>query len=280
MINIENLYFSYGNNNLFQELNLEIKKGKIYGLLGKNGAGKTTLLKIISGLIFPKTGNCSVFDLESRLRVPGMLKDIFFIPETYFLPEITIEEYEKLYSPFYEKFDKPYFFEKIKELELEKGKKISTFSYGQKKKLLLAFGIASKCKILIFDEPTNGLDIPSQRMIRKQLAESIDDERIFIISTHHVKEMENIFDTLIVLDGGKIIFKEDLDLISQKLALKIVTSLEGLQGIVYSEEIPGGYSVLLKNSGFEEGKMDIEFLFNAVLNENHRINNIFKELNF
>jgi len=277
MINVANLNFSYGNKELFQDLELKIEQGKIYGLLGKNGAGKTSLLKIICGLLFPKNGTCLVLDMESKYRMPDLLKEIYFIPESYSLPEITPKEYEKLYSPFYERFDKGQFYNKIKEAELDENKKLNTLSYGQKKKFLLAFGLASKCKILIFDEPTNGLDIPSQRIIRKQLAESIDGERTIIISTHHVKEMENIFDTIVVLDNGKIIFNHDIDKISQKLTLKVVPDLKDQENVVYSEEIPGGFSVLLKSKENEESKVDIEFLFNAILKDSQKINNIFQE---
>jgi len=280
MIEISNLNFSYSGKFLFDDLNLEIEKGKIYGLLGKNGAGKTTLLKIICGLIFPQNGVCKVLDKDSKFRIPDILKEIYFIPESYTLPELTAEKYEKLYSSFYDRFDKTCFYEKLKEAELAPTDKLNKLSFGQKKKFLLSFGIASNCKILIFDEPTNGLDIPSQRIIRKHLAECVNDERTIIVSTHHVREMENIFDSIVVLDNGKIIFYEDIDMISQKLSIKIVSNLSEVQDVVYYEEIPGGYSVLLRSSENQETKIDLEFLFNAIVKEHSKINALFQQIIF
>jgi ABC-2 type transport system ATP-binding protein len=274
MVDISNLEFSYNTKFLFKELNLQLLRGKIYGLLGKNGAGKTTLLKIICGLIKSDKGTCKVSGYDSYKKYPEMLKDLFFIPETYSLPDTTIEDYERLISPFYDKFDKSFFYGKIEEFEMGRNEKLKNLSYGQKKKFFLIFGLATKCGILVCDEPTNGLDIPTQRQIRKLLVECMFDDRTVIVSTHHVRELENIFDSIIIIDNGKIIFNRELSEINERLSVGVVRSLEDSQDFLYSEEIPGGYSILTRSTG-NDGKMDIEFLFNAVASQNEKINSAF-----
>ena len=105
MIAIRNLSFGYRREKLFSALDLQLTPGYIHGLLGKNGVGKTTLLKLISGLRYPQGGECLVWDYVPQKRMPGMLEDLYFIPEEFFVPSITIKTYEKIYAPFYPRFD-------------------------------------------------------------------------------------------------------------------------------------------------------------------------------
>lgn len=169
MINISNLSFGYKkNSNLFTNLNIELSSGNIYGLLGKNGAGKTTLLKIISGLLFPQKGSCEVLGSFPEKREPEFLNKIYYIPEEIYTPNIKIQRYVDLLIPFYPKFDKRKFDSYIEELEINSNNKFTELSYGQKKRVYLAFGLAANCNLLILDEPTNGLDIPTKRIFRKQ----------------------------------------------------------------------------------------------------------------
>jgi ABC-2 type transport system ATP-binding protein len=190
MITLEQLTFGYySEKKLFHNLNLEFKTGNIYGLLGKNGAGKTTLLKLICGLLFPQQGSCTVKGFPAQGRNPEFLNDIFLITEEFYLPAITIRTYQQIYAPFYPGFNQERFRENLKEFELNPQALLTTLSYGQKKKFLLAFGLATDCACFILDEPTNGLDIPSKRQFRRLLAASLDPDRMFIISTHQVRDL-------------------------------------------------------------------------------------------
>ncbi len=265
MIEIGNLSFAYGNSRLFQDLNVDFAPGRIYGLLGKNGAGKTSLYKLICGMLKPTTGYCSVLNFDSRKKHPAMLKDLFLIPESYYLPPISIERYEKLHAPFYDKFDSDSFQHYLQEMELEKSHMLTNLSYGLSKRFLLAFGLATKSRILLLDEPTNGLDIPSKQILRKLLAGSIDDDRLFIIATHQIKEVENIFDNLVFIDQGRIMLDSSIAAISSQLTIRTARSSESLDHVIYKEEIPGGYTVLESNTNENEGTMDLEFLFKAVM---------------
>lgn len=265
MIEIGNLSFSYKQLDLFRDLNMDFKSGRIYGLLGKNGAGKTTLFKLICGMLKPKTGYCDLQGLNSAGRHPKMLQELFFIPETYYLPAVTIKQYVSLHAPFYPLFDRDIFEKYLSELELHDWQSLNALSYGLSKRFLLAFGLATRSKVLLLDEPTNGLDIPSKRVFRKLLAGGIDDDRLFIIATHQIREMENIFDHLVFINHGRIMMDSSVENIASKLTFRSSSSIESPQNVIYREEIPGGYAVIEKNETGEESTLDLEFLFNAVM---------------
>jgi ABC-2 type transport system ATP-binding protein len=277
MVNIENLSFSYSKKQqLFEQLSLTLPSGNIYGLLGKNGAGKSTLLKIISGLLFPKCGKLDVVGFNPRNRYPQFLREIYLITEEFNLPSLNMECFVRLYSPFYPRYSHSLFHEYVNEFKIPREQKLSALSYGQKKNFLLSFGLATDCKLLILDEPTNGLDIPSKSQFRKILANAIHEERSFIISTHQVRDMENLIDPIIILDEGKIIFFQDCEQISNKLTISRQTEILDNGSLVYYESTLGGYTVVKENTNMEETKLNLEILFNAVTSNKERINEIFK----
>ncbi|PZR27010.1 MAG: ABC transporter ATP-binding protein, partial [Azospira oryzae] len=218
MINIKNLSFSYKKQRkLFDSLSMDLTPGSIAGLLGKNGAGKTTLLKMVSGILFPDSGELSVMGHQPAARKPSFLSDVFFVPEEFYLPSTSIRLYIKANSPFYPSFDSVLMTRLLNEFELEQENIIDQMSYGQKKKFLISFALATKCKLLILDEPTNGLDIPSKILFRKIMAGNLDDDQLVVISTHQVKDIETLIDTIIIVDNGSIILHKDIASITQQL---------------------------------------------------------------
>ena len=276
MIKMTDLTFAYKNKPpLFSGLSLQISDGNIYGLLGKNGAGKTTLLKIICGLLFPQQGTCSVLAFTPSKRVPEMLQEIYFIPEEIYTPPLKISEYLKLYTPFYPRFEQQSFDQYIKTFDLPRNDRLTSLSYGQKKKFLVAFGLATNCRLLILDEPTNGLDIPSKSQFRKLLAASLSEDRIIIISTHQVRDIGNLIDPIVILDDGNVIFNQSIDDISRKLAVRLQKTEPGKDDVLYSEKTLGGYVVIAENRGELESNLDIELLFNAVINNQQRMGELF-----
>lgn len=263
MINIKNLSFSYKKQRkLFDALSMELTPGSIAGLLGKNGAGKTTLLKMVSGILFPDSGELSVMGHQPAARKPSFLSDVFFVPEEFYLPSTSIRLYIKANSPFYPSFDSVLMTRLLNEFELEQENIIDQMSYGQKKKFLISFALATKCKLLILDEPTNGLDIPSKILFRKIMAGNLDDDQLVVISTHQVKDIETLIDTIIIVDNGSIILHKDIASITQQLHFTNSTVAEK-EDILYSEAVPGGYRIITRQRN-EESQIDIELLFNAV----------------
>ena len=278
MVKISEMSFSYRKKeSLFQNFNLDLTSGNIYGLLGKNGAGKTSLLKLISGLLFPQTGN-SLFNGQKTLeRKPSVLQEIIFLPENSYLPPLKIPEYLEVYSPFYKGFDKEKFARFLTELEIESSSKIISLSYGQKKKLALAFSLAANTKVLLLDEPTNGLDIPAKTVFRKLVAESIDENKIFLISTHQVRDMKHLIDPILILDKGKIIFNQTIQAIEERISLSLQKEIPEGENVIYYESILGGYAALIVNSNGIENEIDIELLFNAVTANHEKMNSLFTE---
>lgn len=278
MIELKNLNFAYKNKPLlFNHLDMRISDGNIYGLLGKNGAGKTTLLKILCGLLFPQEGHCSVYGYNPRKRAPEMLKEIYFIPEEFYTPPLKISEYVLLYAPFYPGFDHDAFKGHIATFELPDNERLTSLSYGQKKKFLIAFGLATDSRLLILDEPTNGLDIPSKSQFRKLLAAAVDGNRTVIISTHQVRDIGNLIDPIVILDEGKIIFNQTVDAISRKLSVTLEKSAPNEKEVLYSEKTLGGYVVINENCGETDSNLDMELLFNAVINNQQRLGEIFAQ---
>lgn len=278
MVRIDNLSFRYGRSKpLFDQLQLNLQPGNIYGLLGRNGAGKSTLMKIIAGLLFPQQGNVEVMGFRPKERYPHFLREIYLITEEFYLPPFDMDRFVDLYSPFYPRFNLELFEAYIKEFQLPKGKKLTSLSYGQKKKFLLSFGLATDCKLLIMDEPTNGLDIPSKSQFRKVIANAIHEERSFVISTHQVRDMENLIDPIIILEEGRIVFLQAYEQIAKKIAFsKQKETAEEADWVYHETSTLGGYAVVSANTSREESKVNLELLFNAVIWNRDGINQLFK----
>ncbi|GAA4276625.1 ABC transporter ATP-binding protein [Aquimarina mytili] len=275
MITLNNLkfYFPKGKR-VFDDVTLSFVAGNIYGLFGKNGEGKSTLMRIMSGLLFPKSGQCRVFDEDISKRTVSCLQNVFIVPEEFELNGLKITTYEQVNSVFYPKFSKDQFYELIAEFELSKDQKISTLSFGQKKKVLIAFGIATNTKLLLMDEPTNGLDIPSKSQFRKIMASVADEQRCIVISTHQVRDLHSLINHVVILNQCNIAFDYSLSKVSNHLWFGKPT--QGPQeSIIYAEPSFTGKSVLIREDR-EESEVDLELLFNAVLNNSDAINNVLK----
>ncbi len=278
MIDIQNVTFGYSRKKkLFTNLTLALPPGNIYGLLGKNGAGKSSLLKLVAGLLFPDAGMCVVNGSDAKKREPVFLQDVFFIPEEFYVPSVPIRSFVKTYAPFYPAFDPVQFANYLNEFGIADRETLTELSYGQKKKVLIGFGLATNTRVLIMDEPTNGLDIPSKSQFRKLIAAAITDNRTIIISTHQVRDLENLIDPIIILDESEILLYATLEQIAEKLCFKTLTQIEHPEQILYSESSFRGMSVVMENVDSEVNKVDIELLFNATLHHKERVKRLFSE---
>ena len=276
MIEIKDLSFGYTRQDLFSHLDLKLEPGNIYGLLGKNGAGKTTLLKLIAGLRYARKGTIRVLGHDPGGRPAHVLDEVYSVSEELFIPPLLPTTYVSLYAPFYPRFSHAELDAYMTEFELEKDKKLSALSYGQKKKFVLAFGLASGCKVLLLDEPTNGLDIPSKGQFRKLLTRAASEEKIVLVSTHQVRDMENLIDPLIVLDQGRIIFQQPMSEVTRRLSARVQASEPTEPGVLYSDRTIGGWVVVRQNTGEEETRLDLETLFNTVTGNPERVAEIFR----
>jgi ABC-2 type transport system ATP-binding protein len=277
MIDFKTADFNYSKKTpLLSGLSLQLRAGHIHGLLGKNGEGKSTLLKLIAGLLFPQKGSVHVMGYEPRKRHPEMLRDIYFLAEELPVFALSIRMFEKVYAPFYPDFNAGQFDACLKEFDIpSKEWKMNKLSYGQKKKVIIAFGLATNTKILLMDEPTNGLDIPSKGQFRRMIASSLDDNRCIIISTHQVRDLDSLIDSILIMDEHEIVFNEPIENITNQLLFKVYDTDEKDASVIYSENTLRGIYQIRENPNREESKLDIELLFNAVYTNKKRIKELF-----
>jgi ABC-type multidrug transport system, ATPase component len=273
MVNINNLNFSYSNTPVFSGLTMKLEAGKIYGLLGQNGVGKTTLLKIMAGLLKVDPNACTIPGWIPFERKPGFLSDMYFIPEDFVGPDTVVNQYAKLRGEFYPKYDENKFKMLLSEFEVDGTKKFTKLSFGQQKKAILSFALSTNTKLLLMDEPSNGLDIPSKTQFRKAMSQSANDESCIVISTHQVRDLENLIDPIVILDNNGLILNESIERISEKLSFRLSTKIE--EHAIYNEPTLGGYVTVEENYEKEESKVSLEALFNATLQNKEKIMNLF-----
>lgn len=283
MIEIKNLSFSYKKTSVFTNIDLAFKgkrdgddnaypQGNIYGLLGENGVGKTTLLKLICGLLRPVEGSCSVDGFTSQERLPEMLQRIVFLPDEVKIPDgSTPQKFVDELRPFYPEFSQGTFLHLMEELEVDPGGKFKEMSFGMQKKSLIAASLSLGTDYVLFDEPTNGLDIPSKAQFRSILSKRADEHSTIIISTHQVKDVENLIDPIIILCNNAVLINASVQRITEKIFFEY--GGEKRDDALYSEMQPGGYLNVVPNTTGEESSINIEGLFNAVL----RNKNLIKE---
>ena len=308
MIKIENLKFSYGSKSIFEGVSTELKPGMIYGLLGQNGVGKTTLLKLLAGLLKPQEGSCTIEIPQSgaaqqggtqrqygaerqdgaamqcgaaqpaRLiphrRRPDFLEKVFYLPEDIVAPGVKIETYVKNTCSFYPNFSYEKFARIADEFKVETDCKFNKLSFGQQKKAFIAMALSMGTEVLLLDEPSNGLDIPSKIALRKSIAENITEEQTVIISTHQVKDLESIIDPIIILDHKGVLLNRSVEEISERLHFSL--SANECKEALYSQQQFNGFLTIKENLNGEETKPDLEALFNCCLSNKERIKELFK----
>ena len=277
MIHFEKVDFSYSSRvKLLSDVNLQLEPGHIHGLLGKNGEGKSTMLKLIAGLLFPQKGKMDVINFVPSKRNPEMLQDIYFLPEELPQSTLSIARFEQVYAPFYPNFNASVFDNCLKEFEIaSKEWKMNRLSYGQKKKIFVAFGLATQTKVLLMDEPTNGLDIPSKGQFRRMVASTLDENRCIIISTHQVRDLDSLIDSLIIMDNHEIALNETIETITNRLLFRVQDAGKAALPVLYSEDTLRGVYQVCENINHEDSKLDIELLFNTVYTNKKRIQQIF-----
>lgn len=275
MITLKDVSFSYNRNKpVLNQINLELTPGNIYGLLGKNGEGKTTLLKVMSGLIFPDKGSCRVWNEEPSERKANFLQQIFLLPEELTLPDVTGLQYINMYAPFYPTFSDVILKACIESFEMDFSVRISKMSLGQKKKVAITLALAVHTPLLLMDEPTNGLDIPSKSTFRKLVASFIEEKQTVIISTHQVRDLESLIDSVLILDRKQILLNRTFHEIGNKLYFGQVNADEKSY---YSESSPIGTIGVTERGIKEEAPVSLELLFNAAIIYPQEISQLFNK---
>ena len=269
MIQMQQVDFGYGREPLFRGMDLTLAPGNIYGLLGINGAGKSTLLKLMIGLLFSQSGSLKSFGYDPARREPGLLAQVFVLPEELNLPSVTEREYLAIRAPFYPRFDRAAFDRYLNEFEVPRGRKLTALSYGQKKKFLLSFGLACQSALFLMDEPTNGLDIPSKGQFRRLIAEALTDERLFVISTHQVRDVAALIDPIVILHQGRVLLARALNDISSRIRMQLSATqpADDARDLLHWEPAVGGFWTVWKEVSTGGGQIDLEVLFNTIVSQ-------------
>ena len=275
MIDINNLAFSYGSVPVLKNITMKLEEGKIYGLLGENGVGKTTLLTLLCGLKKPNSGSIDIDGINPFKRDPELYRELYYVPDEVSPIHQTARLFAKNTGVFWPEFNMDLFLEIMKEMEVEPDQKMDTMSAGQLKKTYLSFALASKARYIFMDEPTNGLDIPSKSQFRSAITKYTAEDSTIIISTHQVRDLENIIDPIIILDKQDVLVNASLEKIASKLSFDYGTTLH--PDSLYSEQLPGGFIQVLLNTDGQETKVNIEALFNAVHKNKDLIKNLLNE---
>lgn len=273
MITIKDLEFSYGEKTVLKNISMDLCEGRIYGLLGENGVGKTTLLTLLCGLKKPQHGTIDTDGRNPYDREPSLLSDQYYLSDEVPAMNMKAAEYAANYGKFWENFDMDKFMEVMAVLENDPQQKMTKMSFGQLKKTYIAFALACNAKYLFMDEPTNGLDIPSKAQFRKAVTKYTREDSVILISTHQVRDLENIIDPIIILDRQEVLLNATLEEISAKLYFDYTN--EKMDDALYCEMIPGGNIQVGINQWGRESKVNIEALFNTVHKHKELIKGIF-----
>ncbi len=279
MIKVKNLTYAYSRKKwpVLRDVSLEIQPGKVYGLLGKNGVGKSTLLYLMAGLLTPMKGVVTMDGTDVRRRLPSTLADIFLMPEEVVLPSMKLEEFVKLNAPLYPRFSEEDMARNLEIFDVERDVNLGELSMGQKKKVYMSFALACNTQVLLMDEPTNGLDIPGKEAFRRFVAGSMNDDRAIVISTHQVRDLEQLLDHIVILDDAKVILDRSIPEIAEKLKFTLTDSPEVIKSALLAVPSVGGVKVVIQNEDGDETEPDVEMLFNLVVNNQGIVQYLFRK---
>lgn len=273
MIEIKDLAFSYGKTPILKSITTTLEEGRIYGLLGENGVGKTTLLTLLCGLKKVCSGSITTDGENPFDRTPTLLQNQFYLPDEVLPVAMKAECFAKERGAFWPDYDRSKFLEIMKEFENDPAKKMNQMSAGQLKKTYISLALACGCKYIFMDEPTNGLDIPSKTQFRSAIMKYTSDDSTIVISTHQVRDLENIIDPIIILDRQDVLLNASVEEITSKLYFDYGTQLHPES--LYSEQLPGGFIQVYPNTTGEDSKINVEALFNAVHKNKELIKGMF-----
>ena len=273
MIKIQNLAFSYGKNEVLKNISMNLEPGRIYGLLGENGVGKTTLLTLLCGLKKTQGGTITTDGRNPWNREPALLQDQYYLPDEVAPVNDKAIAWAKAAGKFWPNFKLDRFDTILREFEVDPAQKMNAMSAGQLKKSYIAFALACNTRYLFLDEPTNGLDIPSKAQFRSALMKYTAEDSTIVISTHQVRDLENIIDPIIILDRRDVLLNATVERIAEKLFFDYGTTLH--PDALYSEQLPGGFIQVLPNPEKADSKVNIEALFNTVHKHKELVKNLF-----
>ncbi len=267
MVNVDNVSYHYPSSahNVIDSFSLSLTPGRVCGLLGENGVGKTTLLGLMCGVLRPSSGRVTVSGADVFRRNAETLSHIFCVPDEFSLPSISLSRYVCVNAPFYPAFSRDMLTSCLSTFGLAADiARLDQLSLGQRKKVMICFAVASGASVVLMDEPTNGLDIPSKGLFRKIVANAMADDRLLVISTHQVHDVEQILDQIVIMGNHDIILNETESDLIEKYVFGVAPQSSIPQDVIYFEPTPAGVAFIKpKEDGDDDTQVNLELLFNA-----------------
>lgn len=222
IIETKNLTKNYGKNRGIQDVNISVKEGEIFGFIGPNGAGKSTTIKTLLNFIYPTSGSSKILGMDIVKDSSKIKEHIGYVPsEVRYYDDVKVKDIIKYSKSFYPKIDQEYVNKICNELELDMNKKMGELSLGNKKKVSIAQALIHSPKLLILDEPTNGLDPLMQNKLFNILLKEKEKGNTVFLSSHNLTEVQNLCDRACVIKEGKIIDIIEIEKETSKLSLKV-----------------------------------------------------------
>ena len=270
MVELRGVSFGYqSDKNVLDNLNLRLKEGRFYGLLGMNGSGKTTLLKLIAGKLFAHDGEIYVDGRNSRKREVETLREVFMLPADFIFPDMRLEHFLAIYSKFYPKFRAEVLDDCLTNFEIQWDiEHLDKLSLGEKHKVAFSIALSLGTKVLLLDEAANGMDIPARKMFRKLLMKHVREDQIVVLSTEFVKDIERLLTDVIVLRTDAPVYAASLEEIASRYSFGIQSNEEG---VLYAEACTEGYHVITHKQENMDTEVSLELLFNALIKGGGRI---------
>lgn len=202
---------------------------------------------------------------------------MFLVPEEFALPSVSLKQYVKLNAPFYPAFSNEQLNACLRAFDMNEDIHLGELSMGQKKKAFMCFALAANTSLLVMDEPSNGLDIPSKSQFRKVIASGMSDDKSIIISTHQVRDIDSLLDHVVIIDGAHVLLNESVKNICAKLYFTEQGVNEPTEDALYVQPSVQGSSVIFPNAYNEETKLNLEVFFNAMLAEREKMQSMFNK---
>lgn len=264
MITLDNISYTYPGHGApaLRDLSCQIGPG-IHLLLGENGAGKTTLLRLLATLILPSEGTIDIDGEDTCRRRPSQLRDLYFVGDNEEMPADTVEALSRLHGrPFYPGFDSDMLRENLMAFGIDSRQPFESMSLGELKKAQVSYALALQTPLLLLDEPANGLDIGSRDTLRRVMARCASPDKTIIISTHTTSDLQPLYDGIIMLSRGKLLFAREITDLTASIAFGIydIPPREAL----FSLSDIGRFRSILPASGEMGGEVDIHLLYTAL----------------
>ncbi len=219
IIEIKGLSKTYFTKKALNNVSLAIEKGKVVGILGPNGSGKTTLIKILTGILRPTKGEVYIDGNK-----PGVITKsiVSYLPDRNFLYDwMKIQDAINFFKDFYQDFDENKAYELLDFMKLNRDMKINSLSKGMMEKLNLTLVLSRNAKVYIFDEPIAGVDPVARDQILDAIINNYNEESTMLITTHLVRDMENIFDEVVFLKEGEVYLQGNAEVLREERNMKI-----------------------------------------------------------